>query len=165
MKNTLAFAVLLAGLLPASAQDDDAFVTFKTLKPEVALELAQAAMESCRDAGFQVGVSVVDRFGLPQVFLRDRYAGAHVYETATRKAWTAASFRANTLELDEITRPGEVRAGIRLISDAMPLGGGVPVLAAGSIVAGIGISGAPSPELDDECARAGIEAIEDQIDF
>lgn len=148
-----------------SAQDDDAFVQFQVLKPEVAMRLAEATLEACREAGFQVGVSVVDRFGLPQVYLRDRFAGPHVHETATRKAWTAVSFRTDTLTLDLLTRPGEIPAGIRLISQALPLGGGVPVEAAGSIVAGVGVSGAPSPEADDTCARAGIAAIEDDIAF
>jgi uncharacterized protein GlcG (DUF336 family) len=164
----LSIIALCAGLaapVQGLAQDDSAFVTFQMLKPEVALEMALAAMKSCQDAGYQIGVSVVDRFGTPQVFLRDRFAGAHVYETATRKAWTAVSFRADTLSLDDLTQPGGRSAGIRHISQALPLGGGVPVEAAGSIVAGIGISGAPSPEIDDECARAGIEAVEDQIAF
>lgn len=156
-------ACLLAGA--AQADEDSAFVDFQTLKPEVAMELAVAAMENCRAQGYQVGVAVVDRFGLPQVFLRDRFAGAHVHETAMRKAWTAASFRTDTLALDLSTRPEGIAGGIRQISQALPLGGGVPVEAAGSIVAAIGVSGAPSPEIDDTCARAGIAAIEDQIAF
>ena len=71
-------AVCLAAALggSAAAQDDDnPYVTFQVLKPELALRMAQAAMLACRDAGYQVGVTVVDRFGTPQVFLRDRYAG------------------------------------------------------------------------------------------
>jgi len=37
--------------------------------------------------------------GGTQVMLRDRYAGPHTPDTAERKAWTAVSFRADTLEL------------------------------------------------------------------
>jgi len=165
MKQLLAVTVLAASASFAQAQDDEALVTFSALKPEVALELAQAALLNCREAGYQVGVTVVDRSGVPQVFLRDRFAGAHVHETSLRKAWTAVSFRTDTLTLDQVTQPGELSAGIRSISMALPLGGGVPVEAAGSLVAGVGVSGAPGPDIDDECARAGIEAIEDQIGF
>jgi len=168
MMRTLTFAALAAMALgtTAKAQDDGAFVTFQVLKPELALKMAEVAMTTCRDAGYQVGVSVVDRFGLPQVFLRDRYAGAHVYETATRKAWTAVSFRTDTLELDLTTRADGISGGIRQISQALPLGGGVVVLSGeGAIVAGIGVSGAPGPDLDDDCAKAGIAAIEDEIAF
>ena len=165
---TLTLAALAAFTLsaPTHAQDDGAFVTFLVLKPELALRMAEAAMISCRDAGYQVGVTVVDRFGLPQVYLRDRFAGPHVFETSQRKAWTAVSFRADTLDLDITTRPATISAGIRFISQALPLGGGKMVVAGdGSMVAGIGVSGAPGPELDDDCARAGIAAIEDEIAF
>jgi uncharacterized protein GlcG (DUF336 family) len=166
MKQTLAATfVALAAASPALAADDP-FVTFKVLKPELAIEMANAAMAACRAAGFQVGVTVVDRFGLPQVFVRDRFAGLHVYETSRRKAWTAVSFRTSTTELNAATAPGTNSQGIRALSEALPLGGGLPVLEGdGSIVGGIGVSGAPSPDEDDVCARAGIAAIEDQIAF
>jgi uncharacterized protein GlcG (DUF336 family) len=151
---------------PALAGSDDAFVEFRSLKPEVATRMAQAALESCREAGYQVGVTVVDRMGVPQVFLRDRYAGAHTFETSRRKAWTAVSFRTSTSELAESTQSGTASSGIRHISDALPLGGGMLVQDGdGSIVAGIGVSGAPGPDLDDECAIAGIDAIADDIAF
>lgn len=160
---TLAACVLAA---PVSAQDDGAFVTFQVLKPEVALQMAEAAMETCREQGYQVGVTVVDRFGIPQVFLRDRYAGSHVYETSRRKAWTAVSFRTNTTDLDRATSPGEISQGIRHLTEALPLGGGLMVeTGAGDLVGGIGVSGAPGPDLDDICAQAGIDAVEDQIAF
>ncbi len=45
------------------------------------------------------------------------------------------------------------------------LGGGVPVDAAGTMVGAVGISGAPSGQMDDTCARAGIEAVADDLAF
>lgn len=161
----LVLACLAALPLPAAAQDDGALVTFQVMTPETALKAAQATLQACREAGYQVGVSVVDRFGVTQVFLRDRFAGLHVEETAYRKAWTAVSFRGPTLELDQTIQPGTAMAGIRDLSTALPLGGGVPVEAAGSIVGAIGVSGAPSPEADDVCARAGIDAILFDLEF
>lgn len=160
------FAALALAATPAAAQDDGAFVQFQVLKPEIALEMAEAAMRHCRDEGYQVGVTVVDRFGIPQIFVRDRFAGLHVYETSRRKAWTAVSFRTDTTELDRATNPGEISQGIRQLSEALPLGGGLTVESGmGEMVAGIGVSGAPSPELDDVCAQAGIDAVADQIAF
>lgn len=151
---------------PVFSDDENAFVEFRVLKPELALTAAKAAMEYCRDAGYQVGVAVVDRFGGTQVYLRDRYAGLHVEETSVRKAWTAVSFRTDTLTLDQQIQPGTATAGIRDISQPLPLGGGVPILAGdGDLLGGIGISGAPGPDIDDECARVGIGAIEDEIAF
>ena len=74
-------------------------MTYKSLSPETALEAAQAALKKCRDNGFQIAVAVVDRFGQPQVMLRDRYAGLPAPDTAVAKAYTALSFRAATSDL------------------------------------------------------------------
>jgi len=45
------------------------------------------------------------------------------------------------------------------------LGGGLLIEAQGSILGAIGVSGAPGGEADDSCARAGIDAIRDKIEF
>ena len=159
-------SLIILGIIPTffvQAAEDDAFVEFKVLKPEIAIKAAISAMNFCQDEGYQVGVSVVDRFGLTQAYIKSRYAGLHVQETATRKAWTSVSFRTPTLSLDESTQPGKEAFGIRFISTPLPLGGGVPIEAEGSIVAGIGVSGAPGTDIDDECARAGIAEIEDDL--
>lgn len=89
-------AALAALLICLPARAEDALVTYKSLSVEVALDLARAALDACRARGFQVAVAVVDRFGVTQVTLRDRFAGPHTVSTATGKAWTAVSFRTNT---------------------------------------------------------------------
>lgn len=166
IKSILTASAMCLCAAPSLADEDSAFVDFKVLKPEVALTAATAAMEFCRANGYQVGVTVVDRFGVPQVFVRDRFAGAHVWETATRKAWTAVSFRSSTTDLDIATKPGTLAEGIRHISQALPLGGGLMIEeGGGSLVGGIGVSGAPGPDIDDTCAQAGIDAIADDIAF
>jgi len=45
------------------------------------------------------------------------------------------------------------------------VGGGVGIEAAGSTIGGIGVSGAPDGKLDEDCANAGVEAIQDLIEF
>jgi hypothetical protein len=49
-----------------------AIVTYKSLAPDTAFELAKAALDCCRKDGYQVAVIVLDRFGAPLVGLRDR---------------------------------------------------------------------------------------------
>ncbi|MDD9877087.1 MAG: heme-binding protein [Magnetovibrio sp.] len=156
-------ALMIAAAAPPAAADEDGLVSFKVLKPEVALELAQATLNDCRKRGYQVTVAVVDRFGGLQVTLRDRFAGAHTPETARRKAWTAVSFRTDTEEMVKLIKDGEVPAGIREIPGALMVGGGVQVEAGGAMVGGVGVSGAPGGAADDACARAGIEAIADKL--
>ncbi len=157
----------LAALLAASgaAHAQDALVTYKALSPDVALELARASIEACRAEGFQAAVAVVDRFGLPQVMLRDRFAGAHTPATAVNKAWTAVSFRTNTTDLVPLSQPGQPQAGIRSLPNVVVLGGGILIEGGGSTLGAVGVSGAPGGAEDDRCAKAGIEAVRDKLEF
>ena len=148
-----------------AAAAQDATVTYKSLTPEVALELARAALADCRKRGFQVAVAVVDRSGLPQVMLRDRFAGPHTPPTATGKAWTAVTFRTSTTELSAISQPGMPQAGLRHLPNVVMIGGGITVEAGGALVGAIGVSGAPGGDADEACAKAGIAAIKDKLDF
>lgn len=158
-----AFCALGMVSLPAQAQD----YTFSTisLTPEAAVMAAQAALESCRDSGYQVAVAVTDRHGVPLALVRDRFAGPHSPETATRKAYTAASFNMDTTALGLETQADKAASGIRHVTDVLALGGGIPIQAAGSLVGAIGVSGAPGAEADDGCAQAGIDSIQDELDF
>ena len=161
-----AFAAALLTLpLRAAAQDDEPLVTLKVMKLDIALELAEAALTNCREMGYQVAVAVVDRFGVTQVVLRDRFAGPHTPSTAQRKAWTSVSFREATTDLAESTAPGSEAYGARDVTNALMLGGGVPVEAGGSMVGAVGVSGAPSGTADEGCALAGIDAVADRLAF
>lgn len=163
MRKTLIVLTALALSTPALAADGTFDQTMLT--PEAALKAAQAALETCRKNGWQAAVSVVDRGGNVQALLRDRYAGPHTVSVATGKAWTAVSFRTNTTELVALTGPGMPQSGLRDVPGATILGGGMKIEAAGALIAGIGVSGAPGGEADDICAKAGIAAVRDMLDF
>ena len=158
-------AAVLALGAPSAFAGDDALVTYKSLSPEIALEAAQAALKKCRDNGFQIAVAVVDRFGQPQVMLRDRYAGLPAHDTAVAKAYTALSFRAATSDLSKSIKSGQMDAGLARLPHVAMLGGGLMIEAGGTLLGGIGVSGAPGGDKDEECAKAGLDAIRDRIDF
>ena len=164
-RSTVVGTALVLALASGTAAAQEATYNIRTLTPESALKAAQAALKSCRDSGFQVAVAVVDRSGLAQVMLRDRYAGAHTPKTAIGKAWTAVSFRNDTTGIAEISQPGKPSSGLRNLPHVVALGSGVPVEAGGSILGCIGVSGAPSAEADDKCAKTGIAAIKDALEF
>jgi uncharacterized protein GlcG (DUF336 family) len=137
----------------------------KSLTPETALVAARAAMESCRKQGYQVAVVVTDRAGLTQVLLRDRFAGAHTLDAAANKAWTAASFHTTTAQLASETQPAKPMSGLRNLPRFLAVGGGLVIEGGGSMLGAIGVSGAPGGEADEACARAGIKAIAESIEF
>jgi uncharacterized protein GlcG (DUF336 family) len=165
MRSRLAAAFALAALGSAIASAQDATVTHKSLSPDAALELARATLADCQKRGYQVAVAVVDRAGVAQVMLRDRFAGPHTPPTAIGKAWTAVTFRTSTTELNAISQPGMQQAGLRNLPNVVIIGGGLVIEAGGSLIGGIGVSGAPGGDADEACAKVGIEAIRDKLDF
>lgn len=162
MRKRLAGLGLIA--LTSGAPAQDATFSIKQLTPETALRLAQATLEACRKEGFQVAVAVTDRAGVAQVVLRDRFAGPHTVDVAINKAWTAVSFRQDTLSFAKATAHLD-HAGPRHFPRVVAVGGGIPVSAAGAILGGVGVSGAPGGEADDLCAKAGLSAVQSDIEF
>jgi uncharacterized protein GlcG (DUF336 family) len=159
----LAASLVAAIALPAAAAE--ATFSQRLLTPETALKAAQAALARCRAGGYQAAVAVVDRMGVTQVLLRDRFAGPHTVRMAQDKAYTAVSFRTDTTALAEATQAGRPQSGIRHLPGVAAAGGGLMIEAAGSLLGAIGVSGAPGGKEDDACASAGIAAIREDLDF
>ena len=156
---------LVTGMTAMAAFADAGTFTTRSLTPETALKAAQAAMLKCRSDGFQVAVAVVDRGGITQVVLRDRFAPPHSADTAQRKAATAVNFKMPTSELDRELQPGRPTGGLRGLPGVVAVAGGVPIEAGGSLVGAIGVSGAPGPANDERCAHTGIKSIAEDLEF
>ena len=118
---------------------------------------AQAALAACRDAGFRVGVAVVDSLGQPRaVMVADGALGGHGY-TGIRKALVVLTF--GTPSSQAAARLTSAPAARALLTPAMmPWPGAVPISAGGRIVGAIGVSGASSLQ-DEACAASGAAAI------
>ena len=152
-------------LFAAPCLAEDATFTTRSVTPETALKAAQAALQKCRGQGYQVAVTVVDRAGLAQVLLRDRFAGPHTVGLSADKAWSAVTFRTNTSELEKLSRPGQPMSGLRGVPRMTAIGGGVMIEAGGSLLGAIGVSGAPGGDADEACALAGLKAITEDLEL
>jgi uncharacterized protein GlcG (DUF336 family) len=64
-----------------------------------------------------------------------------------------------------VTKEGSPQSGVRNLPGAVMIGGGVIVQAGGATVGGVGVSGGPGGEADEACAKAGIEAVRDKLEF
>ncbi len=162
LNKTLAAVVLASLAAPALAADFPVIVRIPRLTMEAAEKIAHATVMACRKEGIQVGVTVVDRGGLPMVALRDTLAPPVTLEVSRQKAYTAVNFNAPLSELeDRFTKPFSVGKIDGLVFSA----GGLPIEAAGNIVGAVGVSGAPSGAQDEACARAGLDAIQADLDM
>lgn len=159
----IASMIFLFGMI-ATAADNEApmLIDIKRLTLEAAYQVAMGAIEQCRAEGVQVAVTVVDRAGDPQVVLRDVLATDLPLTISQQKAYTAMSFRSPTSTLaKQFTEPFSVAK----VAGVLPAAGGLPIIAGGATVGGIGVSGAPSGELDERCAQAGVDAIQMELEM
>lgn len=164
MTQNFFIAALVLFLNGAAFGQDSSFQT-KSLTPETALNAAKAAMDACRKNGYQVTVAIVDRAGLTQILIRDRFAGPHTIDVATNKAWTAASMKMSTTIFAAETQAGKPMSALRSHARVMAAGGGLVIEGAGTLLGGIGVSGAPGGDADDACANAGLKAISEALEF
>ncbi|MCX5438100.1 MULTISPECIES: heme-binding protein [unclassified Streptomyces] len=126
------------------------------LTTAAATKAAQAALDAAKKENQRVSVAVVDRNGNTIVTLRGDGAGPQSYESAVKKAYTAVSWNAPTSEL---AKRLEQAPNLKDIPGTLFLAGGAPVAADGAPVAGIGVAGAPSGDLDEKFAQAGVAAL------
>ncbi|MFE7466577.1 heme-binding protein [Streptomyces sp. NPDC057499] len=121
-----------------------------------ATKAAQAALDAAKKENQRVSVAVVDRNGNTILTLRGDGAGPQAYESAVKKAYTAVSWNAPTSELAQRLANAPT---LKDIPGTLFLAGGAPVTAKGAPVAAIGVAGAPSGDLDEKFARAGVAAL------
>ena len=143
---------------PAHAQG---LVTERNISLAMAQTIANAAMDKCKEMGYRVSVTVVDRAGLPIVMLRGDGAGLHTPEGSDRKAYTARTFRAPSADFVKRVMSDPTLAGQKEYTRVLALPGGLPIKVGDDVVGAVGVSG--SPGKDDDCAKAGINKVADEL--
>ena len=152
----LALAALTA--VPASAAG---VVSEKTLSLDLAKAIAEGALATCRENGWHVTITVLDRSAQVRVQLRDDGANLFTVENSYRKAYTARNFNMPSEEFAKALAANPVRQAQATLPGVIALGGGLPIRAGDDIVGSIGVSG--SPGKDEVCGQAGIDKVADQL--
>ena len=149
------FAVLSMFPSPGRAQ----VLTEHDVSVRMALTIAEAAQAEC---GVKVTVAVLDRTGRLRVFLQGDGASPHNIELARRKAYTALTFGRTSAEWAQRTETN--LQGQRMLTDVIPLQGGVPIKLGDETIGAVGLSGAPMGGTQEEaCGKAGIAKVADQL--
>jgi uncharacterized protein GlcG (DUF336 family) len=129
---------------------------------DLALAAARAAVKACD--GYSIAVSIVDSAGMPKLFyVPDTTAGFHAY-TALRKANTARVFDKPTSAVAALAKDDSaIAARVRGDGNLLAFAGGVPLWSRDQLIGAIGVSGAEPSSVDERCALAAAEVIEDQL--
>ena len=162
MKTLSLIAVVSAAVIvfPVAAEDENMMIQVQRLSLDTAEVIAKETIAACREKGIQVGVTVVDRNGIPQVAMRDTIAPPITLRISKGKAYAAVMFNVPTAELSE-----RADTPIGRVPGVVMSTGGLPIQVGGSLLGGVGVSGAPSGVTDEECAKAGIEAVQTDLEM
>ena len=137
----------------------------------LAMEAVQETIRTCEARGFHVAVAVVNHDGIIQLQARGDASPIHSQRFAFRKAYTVMSMgpmfgvetSGDLAERIAATNPVGLAAISGGTTDLLFLPGGVLVRTGDDPIAAIGVSGAIRSSEDQECAIAGLSAIEDRL--
>ena len=158
---TLILTFTLMGFSHSAAADEDSpYTTIKRMTMETANAVALAAVLACREQGVQSSATVVDKNGTVQAVVRDTLAPPVSITVSRLKAYTAANFSVATSGLER-----QASSSLANVPGLMMGAGGVLIEAGGTIYGAVGVSGAPSGETDEACAKAGVAVVIDDLEM
>ncbi|MGO4173178.1 GlcG/HbpS family heme-binding protein [Bosea sp. TAF32] len=160
-KTAFAAAAATLALVPAVAGAQ--VLQQRNMPLAIAQEIAQAAVEACATKNFYIAATVVDRAGVPLAMLRADRAGPHTVAASRDKAYTSASAGNGTLAMAEGAEKNRAARHVASIEGFLLLGGGVPVKVDDEVIGAVGVGGAPGANLDEDCAKAGIEKVQAKL--
>jgi len=122
----------------------------------LAIEAAETANATCRKNGNITTTIVVDSQNVPIVLVSDDGAKAITQRIAAGKAAIALK----TKGASGAAAKGDP-AAIAGLGPARP--GGFPILAGSDVVGAIAVSGSPTGQADEVCAKAALARIQDRV--
>jgi glc operon protein GlcG len=123
---------------------------------------AEGAAAEARRRGVAPVVAVVDAGGTLVYLWRPDDAQVASVGVATDKARTAAIYRRPSKDFEDQASDG--RPSALHLAGAVPLQGGVPLVADGTVVGAVGVSGASSADEDNELAELGATAFRGEVE-
>lgn len=153
----LIVSVLLLTSFDAYSEEQSATIQLRILAPHIAHIVVLAAVEECTKKGYKVSAAVVDRNGNLAAFLRNPLSGPHTIKVSQLKAFSSATLQAATSQMSS-------RPDLNFAPDILLIVGGLPINFGGYFYGGVAVAGA-EPEDDEKCAKAGIEAITEIMEF
>jgi uncharacterized protein GlcG (DUF336 family) len=161
-------ALGLAVAMAATAQAQG-IVTTQKLSAALANELVGESVAQCARNGYKVVAVVVDLDGVRQAVLRGDGAPIHSMDNAYYKAYTIASLGLSRKEestkaiADRMAKNPPSNVPQTPLPNVTYAQGAIAIMAGGNTIGGLGVSGAPGGQFDEECARAAMGKIKDRM--
>jgi uncharacterized protein GlcG (DUF336 family) len=160
-------ALLMLSL--ATAAPAQGLITTQKLSAALANELVGESVADCARKGYKVVAVVVDLDGVRQALLRGDGAPIHSMDNAYYKAYTIASLGLSRKEestkamADRMAKAAPSNVPQTQLPNVTYAQGAIAIMAGGNTIGGLGVSGAPGGQFDEECARTAMNKIKDRM--
>jgi uncharacterized protein GlcG (DUF336 family) len=164
-----AFAMVGAVAAGATFAQGPGVVNSPKVSANVANTLVGESVAACAQKGYKVTAVVVDLDGVRQAVLRGDGAAIHTVDNAFYKAYSSASLTLGRKEDSTKTVAARMAKNPPSTVPTTPLPnvtyavGGVAIMVGENIIGGLGVSGAPGGQFDEECARAALAKVADRL--
>ena len=162
-------SALIAALAASTTVNAQGLITTQKLSAALANELVGESVAQCARNGYKVVAIVVDLDGVRQAVLRGDGAPIHSMDNAYYKAYTIASLGLSRKEettkaiADRMAKNPPSNVPQTPLPNVTYAQGAIAIMAGGNTIGGLGVSGAPGGQFDEECARAAMAKIKDRM--
>jgi uncharacterized protein GlcG (DUF336 family) len=160
-------STVVAAAATAQAQG---VITQQRLSAHLANQVVGDTVANCAQKKYNVWAVIVDLEGVRQAVLRGNGAPIHSQDNAYYKAYAAASItlgrnEGSTREVAArmAKAPASTVPNTQLPNVTYGVGGIAIRAVDGKIIGGLGVSGAPGGQFDEECGQAALDKIKDQL--
>jgi uncharacterized protein GlcG (DUF336 family) len=143
-------------------------LTTHRLSAGLAAEAVAEAVAACAKQGYKVTATIVDADGVTQATLRGDGASMTTLGASRDKAYTVLMLGAQRNEDTSgavVQRMGAAPSagGLAKLPHVLLLQGAIRIKLGAEPIGAIGVGGAPGGDLDEACAKAGLDKISDRL--
>jgi uncharacterized protein GlcG (DUF336 family) len=162
MIKTVCGIAALALACSATSGANAQLITAKQLSLPIAVTIAQTAIQTCKQQGYNVSVHVIGNMGEILVAMRGDNTGPHTMENSMRKALASRGQRIPSGQFAENVAKTPNAGALRL-GNMIPARGALPIKVGEATIGAAGASGAPGGDKDEACVKAGLDKVADQL--
>ena len=134
----------------------------------LALEAAQAAVNTCLGEGVKGSAAVVDSAGVLRLLVSADGSSKNSAELSPKKAIVAVQMKKASSEIQaEMEKDPALKAKLEADKSIFPRAGALPIMAGSDLVGAIGFGGANGQQgggtHDEACAKAGLDKIQARV--
>ena len=153
----------------ATAAHGQGLITTHKISAALANELVGDSVAQCAKNGYKVVAVVVDLDGVRQAYLRGDGAPIHSVDNAYYKAYTVASMglarkETSTKQIqDRMAKAQPTTVPQFPLPNITYAQGALAIVVNGETIGGLGVSGAPGGNFDEDCARFALNKVNERL--